>query len=97
MVVVDRREAFIVSTASHFFGISPNNALEPEDHVVLDRFLDTANSRCLCAQPGESDESSHLRLSNEASVGRKTLVFFKVCGCFLVIDESVDMSSEGYS
>ncbi|XP_011311295.1 cytoplasmic dynein 2 heavy chain 1 [Fopius arisanus] len=98
MVVVDRREAFIVSTASHFFGISPNNALEPEDHMVLDRFLDTANSRTLCAQPGDSDDSSHLKLSSEAAAGKKTLVFFKVAASSVTNDnfhELVQVASTG--
>ncbi|XP_015119188.1 cytoplasmic dynein 2 heavy chain 1 [Diachasma alloeum] len=98
MVVVDRREAFIVSTASHFFGISPNNALEPEDHMVLDRFLDTPQSRTLCAQPGESDDSSHLRLSNEASGGKNTLVFFKLSASSITNDnfhELVQVASTG--
>ncbi|XP_063978818.1 cytoplasmic dynein 2 heavy chain 1 [Diachasmimorpha longicaudata] len=98
MVVVDRREAFIVSTASYFFGISPSNALEPEDHMVLDRFLDTPQSRTLCAQPGDADDASHLRLSNEASSEKKTLVFFKLSASSITNDnfhELVQVASTG--
>lgn len=78
MPAIEKRESFIISTASHFFGLSTNNSLDPEDHSVLDRFLDTPGSRAICARPKNSNDSSQLKLTEELPGNKKILVFFKV-------------------
>ncbi|XP_076646917.1 dynein cytoplasmic heavy chain beethoven [Halictus rubicundus] len=82
MVVVDKRRSLIVSTAGHFFGVS---LADDDDEVivngesVLDNFLDRATCRTLCARPADNeDDKARLQLTSELTVGRNTLVFFKL-------------------
>ncbi|XP_017891098.1 cytoplasmic dynein 2 heavy chain 1 isoform X2 [Ceratina calcarata] len=81
MVVIDKRRSLIVSTAGHFFGVPLENdyGSSVNEETVLANFLDRATCRILCAQPAEvDDEEARLRLSNELSDDRNTLVFFKL-------------------
>lgn len=77
MVVMDKRESLIVSTASHFFGVQ-NDELNPEDQMVLDKFLDNATCRTLFAQIGYDEDIRKLKLRSQPTALHKTLVFFKV-------------------
>ena len=79
MVVADRRRRVILSTAGHFFGISTNEDFNTQDDSALEKFLDQATCRTLCAHPvNENADKSLLKLTNELPVGKNTLVFFKV-------------------
>ncbi|CAK9809936.1 Cytoplasmic dynein 2 heavy chain 1 [Anthophora quadrimaculata] len=81
MVVVDKRRSLIVFTAGHFFGVplKDENEIIAGDKVVLDNFLNRATCRILCAQPTDTeDDELRLSLSNELTIGKNTLVFFKL-------------------
>ncbi|XP_031838829.2 dynein cytoplasmic heavy chain beethoven isoform X1 [Nomia melanderi] len=80
MVVIDKRSSLILSTAGHFFGVPlTDDEAIVDGGSVLDNFLDRPTCRTLCAQPTDSKgNEARLKLSNELSVGRNTLVFFKL-------------------
>lgn len=80
MVVVDKRRSLIVATAGHFFGVPlRGDETIADGESVLDNFLDGAACRTLCAQPADTGgREARLKLSNELTIGRNTLVFFKV-------------------
>lgn len=77
MVVADKRRSFIVSTASHFFGLPVQEAVN--DVPALGKFLDSDEHRTLCALPVKhGDDEPRLKLVNELPNNRNALIFFKV-------------------
>ncbi|KAI4495703.1 hypothetical protein M0802_008538 [Mischocyttarus mexicanus] len=94
MVMIDKRESFIVSTAGYFFGIP----LDDEENSklslsVLDKFFNQSTCRTLCAQPikSKNDEEVTLKLSNELLLGKNTLVFFKLAAKIVTEDNFHDL------
>lgn len=69
-----------MATAGHFFGVPlRGDETIADGESVLDNFLDGAACRTLCAQPADTGgREARLKLSNELTIGRNTLVFFKV-------------------
>ncbi|KAF7991046.1 hypothetical protein HCN44_000861 [Aphidius gifuensis] len=78
MPAIEKKESFIILTACNFFGLSTNTSLDPEDHSVLDVFLDTPTTRAICARPKDTNASSKLKLTQELTSNKKILVFFKL-------------------
>lgn len=83
MVVADKRRNFIVSTASHFFGLTVQEAVN--DVPALVKFLESDEHRTLCALPvRHGDDEPRLKLVNELPNNKNALVFFKVSCCYLL-------------
>lgn len=82
MVVADKRRSLIITTAHNFFGVSSEyDELESHEDSLLEKFLDQAKCRTLCAVPLRAGDYAEprVKLTNELSLGENTLVFFKVC------------------
>jgi hypothetical protein len=79
MVVIDRRQSYILTTAHNFFGVPPeDDTPEERDVSILERFLNETKCRILCATPLLLNSEHRVRLTNDFSMANNALVFFKV-------------------